>query len=276
MTKFYLRSLLVITFSVIMNHNIMNAASITLIHPEINSHFEETILSVKKMTGIDLVFVQGGTFEMGNDEGVKDEKPAHTVSVADYYIGKYEITIAQYNAFCKTTGRELPFDDGKDYDKYPVNHINWLDANEYCNWLGQKTGLKFRLPTEAEWEYAAHGGQNSQNYKYAGSNNIDEVAWNPYNSNYETHPIGTKAPNELGIYDMSGNVWEWCSDWYSGDYYKISSVDNPKGPKEGNAKVLRGGSYRYDYSCYVDNRDGNSPRNSQGINVGLRVVLSYN
>jgi formylglycine-generating enzyme required for sulfatase activity len=142
---------------------------------------------------------------------------------------------------------------------HPVIHVSWNDANEYCNWLSRKTAKNYRLPTEAEWEYAARGGNQSRGYTYSGSNNVDEVAWYNGNSGSATHAVGQKGPNEMGLYDMSGNVWEWCKDWYGGDYYKISPAIEPKGPSDGSYRVARGGgwslsarycrpSFRYDYN----------------------------
>jgi formylglycine-generating enzyme required for sulfatase activity len=174
----------------------------------------------------------------------------------------------------------------------PVERVSWYDSIEFCNKKSEMEGLEkcysgsgdnikcdftkngYRLPTEAEWEYAARGGNKSRGYKYAGSNNIAEVAWYSSNSNHKTHPVGQKQPNELGIYDMSGNVWEWCNDRYDKNYYKNSPRNNPQGPKSGNSYVLRGGSWNnYGYYCRVANRDRYS-RNLSYYDIGFRFSRS--
>ena len=153
----------------------------------------------------------------------------------------------------------------------PVERVSWNDCQEFVSRLNSLTGRTFRLPTEAEWEYAARGGNKSRHYKYSGSDNIDEVAWYRDNSGSKTHAVGTKSPNELGIYDMSGNVWEWCSDWYGG--YSASAQTNPQGPSSGSYRVLRGGSWiNYAGNCRVSIRSYDDPGNSN-INFGLRLVL---
>ena len=153
---------------------------------------------------------------------------------------------------------------------YPMYYVSWEDCQEFISKLNALTGKNFRLPTEAEWEFAVRGGNKSRGYKYSGSNTLSNVAWYDDNSSYKTHPVATKAPNELGIYDMSGNVWEWCSDWY--DDYSSSSQYNPTGPNSGSRRVIRGGSwFIYAWSCRVSNRDGNYP--SIHGNIGLRLAL---
>jgi len=237
---------------------------------------------------IDLVFVKGGTFFMGNNDGDTDEQPAHTVTINSYYIGKYEVTVKQYRAFCNATGKEFPtaptnefgwYDNHPDVgvwkwrDNHPMVKVSWYDANDYCKWLSKKTGKKYRLPTEAEWEYAARGGRRSRKYIYSGSNDIDLVAW--YDETTEetgTKRVGTKKANELGIYDMSGNAWEWCSDFYHHKYYQNSPKDNPKGMASGRFKVIRGGSWYYISVMATSTvRDGPKPTFSN-YNYGFRVV----
>lgn len=205
----------------------------------------------------EMVFVPGGTFKMGSNDD-KSEQPIHDVTLSDFYIGKYPVTQAQWRAVMGSDPPELKF---KGCDQCPVEGVSWNDIQDFLKKLNAKTGKTYRLPTEAEWEYAARGGNKSNGYKYAGSNNLDEVAWYDENSydkgkdhpDYGTHPVGQKKANELGIYDMSGNVWEWCSDWHGA--YPSTAQTNPKGPADGEYRVVRGGSWlNYDISCRVSNR----------------------
>ena len=159
------------------------------------------------------------------------------------------------------------------YPQRPVEYVSWNDCQEFITKLNQITGKNFRLPTEAEWEYAARGGNKSQGYKYSGSNTIDNVAWYDDNSSSQTHDVKTKQANELGIYDMSGNVWEWCQDWYGSSYYSSSPENNPTGPTSGSNRVYRGVGW-YDYAEYsrVSYRMGNNP-DLISDNLGLRLAL---
>jgi len=201
----------------------------------------------------ELVTIKGGTFRMGSNSGDLHEKPAHTITVSDFNISKMEVTFEQYDTFCDATGRKRPDDEGSRRDR-PVN-VTWHDAVAFCEWMSQQTGKKVRLPTEAEWEYAARGGNKSKGYTYSGSNNLDAVGWYYDNSSYEPRPVGQKQPNELGLYDMSGNVWEWCADWYDEDYYSRSPQTDPKGPDSGTYRILRGGGrYSLDDICRSANR----------------------
>ena len=189
-----------------------------------------------------MVFVEGGTFTMGatseqREDAYDNEKPTHRVTLSDYYIGETEVTQALWQAVMGSNPSEFRGDN------LPVENVSYNDVKEFITKLNQKTGKTFRLPTEAEWEYAARGGKKSKGYKYSGSNNIDDVAWYEGNSNNKTHPVKTKRPNELGIYDMSGNVWEWCSDKYGA--YSSSSQTNPTGPSLGSNRVYRGGSWNF-------------------------------
>lgn len=188
----------------------------------------------------DLILVEGAEFVMGCDEGQpdcnSDAQPAHKVVVSDFYIGKYEVTEAQWRA--------VMGDDNWAYtgcDNCPMATISWDDAQVFIRNLNDRTGKKYRLPTEAEWEFAAKGGKLSKGYKYAGGDDVFKLAWFSATKIKEPSPVGLKAPNELGIYDMSGNVLEWCEDWY-GNYYFSDSFD-PQGPDKGAYKVLRGGSW---------------------------------
>ena len=256
---------------------------------------------------------------MGSNNGDSDEKPIHTVTVSDFYIGKYEVTFEEFKTFIEATGYKTDAEKeggswmwtGSKWEKKsgvtwrddeegnrrnstdnnkPVIHVSWYDAVAYCNWLSEQEGLEksyningddvtmnwnangYRLPTEAEWEYAARGGNQSQGYKYSGSDNIDEVGWYWSNSGNKTHPVGTKQPNEFGIYDMTGNVWEWCNDWYSSSYYSQSLSNNPQGPSSGSYRVYRGGSWNYSPSyCRVANRDYDNPSDRYNV-IGFRVA----
>ena len=220
----------------------------------------------------DMIAVEGGTFTMGatseqGSDAYDDEKPAHQVTLSSYYIGKTEVTQELWQAVMgsnpsKFSGTNLP-----------VEKVSWEDCQSFVIKLNELTGKNFRLPTEAEWEYAARGGNKSNGFKFSGGNNIAEVAWYSKNGNKISHPVATKAPNELGIYDMSGNVWEWCSDWYSSSYYTSSSQTNPTGPNSGSYRVYRGGSWSgNDRYCRVSHRDSNYP--SYRFNyVGLRLAL---
>jgi sulfatase modifying factor 1 len=196
-----------------------------------------------------MVLVEAGSFQMGSMDGFPDEQPIHSIRITrPFYIGAYEVTFEEYDRLCEDTARSKPDDRGWGRGNLPVIHVNWYDVVAYCNWLSEQAGLPpcysgkgkniqcdfsvdgYRLPTEAEWEYAARGGQGSQGFTYAGSNNPDEVAWYENNSNGQTQPVGQKKPNELGLYDMSGNLFEWCWDWYGADYYASSPANDPQGP----------------------------------------------
>ena len=227
-------------------------------------------LNLKYLTS-NMVYVSGGTFTMGaTSEQVSDahdrEKPAHSVTVSGFYICKYEVTQALWKA---VMGSNPSYWEG---DNLPVEQVSWNDCQDFIRKLNALTGKNFRLPTEAEWEFAARGGNNSRGYKYAGSNNIGDVAWYDGNSGSKTHVVGTKSPNELGIYDMSGNVREWCQDWYGS--YSSASQTNPTGTNSGSYRVARGGgwcgyarycrsSYRYGFASFDFYSNG-----------GLRLVLS--
>ncbi|MEG1644412.1 MAG: formylglycine-generating enzyme family protein [Alistipes sp.] len=218
----------------------------------------------------ELVFVKGGTFTMGatSEQGydaLYDEKPAHQVTVSDFSIGKYEVTQAQWEA---VMGSNPSLFEG---DNRPVEQVNWDDIQEFLRKLNaQSSGRHYRLPTEAEWEYAARGGKQSRGYEYSGSNDIDAVAWYNGNADSKTHPVGQKSPNELGIYDMAGNVWEWCQDWY-GDY-SSSSQSDPTGPSSGSHRVLRGGCWCSSAQfCRVSIRYDSAP-DSWNNDRGFRVV----
>ena len=217
-----------------------------------------TSIVVVEPGGFEMVLVEAGSFEMGSTSGRSAEQPVHTVNITrPFYISRCEVTCEQYSEFRSDAGG----------GNHPVG-VGWYDAVEYCNWLSERAVLTpcyelkrittecdfsangYRLPTEAEWEYAACGGPRSQGYVYVGGNTPDEVAWYGENSDDQSHPVGQKKPNELGLYDMSGNLMEWCWDWYTKDYYASSPSNDPKGPKLASTsfrdaiKVLRGGNFQ--------------------------------
>ena len=221
----------------------------------------------------EMVYVEGGSFNMGatteqGSEAESDEKPVHSVTLSDYYIGRCEVTQELWEA---VMGSNPSYFKGA---QKPVESVSWNDCQEFVSRLNSLTGRTFRLPTEAEWEYAARGGNKSLHYKYSGSGNIGNVAWYFDNSGSSTHAVGTRTANELGIYDMSGNVREWCSDWY-GDY-SAGAQTNPQGPSSGSRRVLRGGSWFSDAGCcQVSYRSATIP-DINGSNHGLRLVLVPN
>jgi formylglycine-generating enzyme required for sulfatase activity len=258
----------------------------------------------------EMVRVEGGTFIMGDEFGDLPFfcRPVHEVTLMyDFYVGKYEVTFDEYDAFCEDTGTSKPYDEGWGRGTRPVINVSWWDAIAYCNWLSEKEGLPvayrlkgeanegqlldsngfvttditkvlgYRLLTEAEWEYAARGGKHHSSYKYSGSDDVDEVAWyyfNSYNNELRrktTWPVGFKLPNALGIYDMSGNVWEWCSDWYEANYYEKSATINPYNFKVGFDKVIRQGSlYNKPLDLRIASRNSNNP-DEKKKSIGFRV-----
>ena len=217
-----------------------------------------------------MVKIKGGTFRMGatseQSNYDNDEKPVHSVTLSDYYMGETEVTQELWEAVMGSNPSRFMGDNQR-----PVERVSWDDCQEFIKKLNQLTGKEFRLPTEAEWEYAARGGKYSRGYKYSGSNNSDEVAWYGTNSGDKTHPVATKKANELGLYDMSGNVLEWCNDWY-GDYHSNSQT-NPTGPSQGEYRVLRGGSWDFnDGGVRVSDRLNFTP-DFRFIYYGLRLAL---
>ena len=224
------------------------------------------------IAGFEMVFVAGGTFTMGatseqGSDADSYESPTHSVTLSDYYIGKYEVTQAQWKAVMGSNPSQVLGDD------LPVECVSWNNIQTFISKLNEQTGMNFRLPTEAEWEFAARGGNNSKGYKYSGSNTIDDVAWYTGNSSKTVHPIGQKQPNELGIYDMSGNVWEWCQDWYGS--YSSSAQTNPTGPSSGPGRVMRGGSWCYDARiCRVSLRNYLSSGQDLG-SYGFRLACRH-
>jgi formylglycine-generating enzyme required for sulfatase activity len=219
-----------------------------------------------------MILVEPGSFLMGSEDGYTNEVPVHPVSISrSFSIARYEITFEEYDLFCEDTLRSRLDDRGWGRGNQPVIHADWNDAVAYCNWLSEKAGYSpcymgkgkltecdfsadgYRLPTEAEWEYAARGGTNSQGFVYAGGDNPDKVAWYAVNSNDQLQPVGGKLANELGLYDMCGNIFEWCWDWFDEGYYTVSPENDPTGPPPPQnpkpwelIRVRRGGSWRED------------------------------
>ncbi len=224
---------------------------------------------------IELVYVQGGVFMMGSDnsEAPDREKPAHKVKLSDFYIGKYPVT---QDIWQTIMGNNPSRFQG---EKRPVEQVSWEDVQKILVRLNQQTGKNFRLPTEAEWEYAARGGIYSQGYTYAGSDRLKQVGWYNENSNDQTQFVGQLLANELGLQDMSGNVWEWCQDWFSEEYYeecqKRGVVEYPKGPDKGSGRVLRGGGYfGNSLYCRSVDRDRRDPEDRLDF-IGFRLVLPF-
>jgi sulfatase modifying factor 1 len=248
--------------------------------PNLNRITSLTLIQQKEM-----VFVEGGSFMMGSNLGKADEKPEHLVSLESFFIGKYEVTQELWESVIGNNPSEFK------RSNHPVEQVSWFESVDFCNKLSEKEGLQkayiinvsgvtcnfnsngYRLPTEAEWEYAARGGNKSRGYKYSGSNDVDLVAWYSKNSRSMTNAIGGKQKNELGIYDMSGNVWELCWDWYSDTYYTTQSQTNPKGPAIGYFRVFRGGGGGYfPEGCRVSFRFSGFTPDFGNETLGFRVV----
>ena len=219
---------------------------------------------------IQWVKVEGGTFQMGCQKTEADcypDEEQHKVTVSSFSISKYEITVAQFRYYCEQTGNQMPPAPHFGWeDNAPIVNVTWQQAYDYAKWVGG------RLPTEAEWEYAARGGKYSKGYTYSGGDDALEVGWCYENSDKKTHPVGEKKANELGLYDMSGNAWEWCSDNYEIYYYKNSPQKNPKGPAKGIGKVNRGGCYNFDYRLMKNSHRRGSGAESTGTGTGFRIA----
>lgn len=242
-------------------------------NPEPPTNGEILTIDVKDGVSLNMVYVEGGTFtmgatdEQGSDAG-NDEKPAHEVTLDGYYIGETEVTQELWEAVMGDNPSDFTGDSS-----LPVEQVSWDDCQEFIRKLNSLTGKQFRLPTEAEWEFAARGGNKSNHYKYSGSNTLSSVAWYEDNSGSTTHPVGQKSPNELGLYDMSGNVYEWCQDWYDENYYKNSPSSNPCNTTSASYRVFRGGSWGdFALLCRVSYRNGWDPGNRRNL-LGLRLAL---
>ena len=223
----------------------------------------------------EMITVEGGSFTMGDEGGDKDEKPVHKVTVGTFRMAKTETTVSQWREFCIATRRRMPEAPWfGQHDDHPIVNVSWDDAVAYCTWLSEKKNQRYRLPTEAEWEFAADGGKKGRGYLYSGGKTADSVAWFGGKS-HGTMPVAQMLPNESGLYDMTGNVWEWCSDWYDAAYYEKRVSDSPKGPSTGKFYTLRGGAWdigaRNSRNTY---RNPLSP-SSRNHNKGFRVVCEH-
>ncbi|MFC2139212.1 formylglycine-generating enzyme family protein [Bacteroidota bacterium] len=239
----------------------------------------------------EMIFVEGGSFNMGNSRGEENAKPLHYVYLSSFYIDKYEVTNSEYVQFLNSnefsdeeiaeiitvrdTAREYGTKIYKNgdtfvvepgFESFPVTNVSWQGAQSYARWAGK------RLPTEAEWEFAARGGVNRESFSHSGSDNIEGVAWYSENSDNKLKAVGLKAPNSLGIHDMSGNVWEWCFDYYDEEFYRSAKQNNPRGPAMGTERVIRGGSYTNTYEiCDVTKRSRKQPSIKMYV-LGFRCV----
>ena len=246
----------------------------------INSLAEPLRSHLKKLMA-DMVLVEGGTYMMGNPDRDRNDEYAkdvpHEVTLSSFYICKYEVTEALWTAVmgCNPSDHKLG-------DNYPVERVNWYDCQDFVEKLSELTGRHFRLPTEAEWEYAARGGKRSRGYRYSGSYALDEIGWHVGNAHYYKREVGTKKPNELGLYDMTGNVCEWCQDKLDTEYYHHSPSINPQGPDRSTYKdnrCFRGGSFcdeeKYDELKVYTRNTGMPPEEKYG-HLGLRLAMSVN
>ena len=250
---------------------IVNVADVTALTTLVNMYTEQSSRTfTANGVSFKMVRVDGGTFTMGatseqGDEAKSNEKPTHQVTLSSYYMGETEVTQELWQAVMGSNPSE--FSGGQ----RPVETVSWEDCQEFITKLNTLTGQNFRLPTEAEWEFAARGGNMSLGCKYAGSGIAGCVAWTQDNSSEMTHKVALKLPNELGLYDMSGNVWEWCQDWYG--KYGSSSQTDPKGASSGDMRVFRGGSWYYGAALSRVSRRGTGDPSSTGSALGLRLAL---
>lgn len=250
-----------------------------IIHIKAGDIEKEIAIRQKACTWYDsfeMEFIEGGTFTMGaqcknsdtenyDESAYEVESPIHNVTVKDFYIGKFEVTQAQWE---KAMGGNPSTNKG---DNFPVETVTWDEVQEFISVLNTTTGLKYRLPTEAEWEYAARGGKLSKGYKYSGYSVVGACAWYYSNSLGTLHEVGMKEPNELGLFDMSGNVREWCEDWF--EYYSANDITDPHGPENGSGKVNRGGSWTTPaVNCRNTYRQTNYKYES-AQDLGFRLVL---
>lgn len=234
---------------------------------------DKNITFTMKGITFEMVYVKGGSFIMGcmseySDNCNLEEKPSHNVKLSDFYIGMFQVTQGLWQA---VMGDNPSIWKG---ENLPVERVSWNDCQTFISRLNNLSGKQFRLPTEAQWEFAARGGNKSKGFIYSGSNDPDKVAWYKNNSLSITHEVGSKLPNELGIFDMTGNVWEWCNDLYNGNYYAISPIESPEGALSGLFRVVRGGSwYTTTEFSRLTVRDSDRP-DYRDIYVGLRLALN--
>ena len=247
----------------------------------INSLAEPLRSHLKKLVA-DMVLVEGGTYMMGNPNGDWDDEYCievpHKVTLSSFYICKYEVTEALWTAVMGSNPSKYPLGDN-----YPVEQVNWYDSQDFVEKLSELTGRHFRLPSEAEWEYAARGGQRSRGYRYSGSYALDEIGWHVGNAHHYKREVGTKKPNELGLYDMTGNVSEWCQDKLDIEYYHHSPSINPQGPDRSTYKdnrCFRGGSVcdddKYDRLKVYTRFSSGMPPEEKSFYIGLRLAMSVN
>jgi formylglycine-generating enzyme required for sulfatase activity len=214
------------------------------VEEEVARGTEDALAISAKAVG-EMVRIAAGEFIMGSpdSEGYDSERPQHQVSIDSFYMSKHEVTFEQYDLFCEKTGRSKPDDRGWGRGKRPVINVSWHDAVAFCDWLSELSGDRYRLPTDAEWEYACRAGTTTR-YNFGDSpRDLGLYAWYDGNAGKQTHPVGNLRANAWGLYDMHGNVWEWCSDWYDESYYSGSPSSNPAGPTNGQTRVHRGGSW---------------------------------
>ncbi len=258
-------SLLAIMFSTMLYHCSVYANALKL---QENNHFTQKVMQ-------SMVWVEAGEYVMGSNtsDAFAHEKPAHTVKLAGFYIAKTELTQDIFNQVMGWNNSFFPC------EKCPVNNISWTNAQEFIQKLNKRTNKKFRLPTEAEWEYAAKGGKQSKGYKYSGSDDIDTVAWYAKNANRKSQPVALKQPNELGLYDMTGNLWEFCQDDMSRNAYTMHEPVNPIISSSDNIhqrrmKVIRGGGYEFnEKESLIFRRDG-ATNNVRMPDIGFRLAMS--